>query len=778
MKKLLLVLALLASPAFAANKFSLFDSVWAQGAGLTPAKGQMFYTSDTSGTIVPLAPGGTNYCLVMNGSGIPQWSNVCTGVVSSVALSAPAQFSVGGSPVTSSGTLALSWQTVSQNYGLWGPVSGSGVPTFRQTTGPDIGITTKGDLLTFDTALARLPIGSNTYVLTADSSQATGMKWAASGSGTVSSVAMSVPSGFAIGGSPVTTTGTLALSFASTVAAYSFLYNPNSTTAAASWNTMSAAALGLTTKGDLLTKSTTLDRLGVGADGYVLTADSTASTGLKWASVTGTGTVTSVDCSISNTTLFSWSGCPVTSAGTIALTMAGATSGKYLRGNGSNVWEIGNIAVADVPVMTSTVKGLVPTPPNDNTKYLAGDGTWIAPPGGGTVTSVTLGAPTGFSVSGTNPITSSGTFTLAFGTTTAYKLLRTDSGGTVAWGDLTTAGLPAHYIGILQPSGTGHNAGLAPDTPSSPGTSKFLREDAAWELPPQGTMTSLTLTVPSQISLSGGPTITTSGTFGLGWNVQNANKFFAGPTTGADDVPAYRYIVPADMPTCIHSGTGHAGGAVPDPGSSAGTSKYLREDCTFATPTFSSSIEVKDPSGSPDVTGVSILRFDGTTGLALTDNGSGTATIACTTCAGASATAYKTDTYTGDNSTTVFTLTSAPVTNGVAVVAEDGLSVPTSGWSLSGSNVTMTTAPFTGALLTVGYYTSRPSTSTKIQEDYTGSGSTDLTLSHTPIADGVLWVAINGLIQQQTAWTIVAGTTLRLSAALPTGDTASIVYSY
>lgn len=43
----------------------------------------------------------------------------------------------------------------------------------------------------------------------------------------------------------------------------------------------------LTTKGDLYTYSTTDARLGVGTNGQVLTADSTAATGLKWATAGG-----------------------------------------------------------------------------------------------------------------------------------------------------------------------------------------------------------------------------------------------------------------------------------------------------------------------------------------------------------------------------------------------------------------------------------------------------------------------------------------------------------
>ena len=49
--------------------------------------------------------------------------------------------------------------------------------------GTIVELTTKGDLTTFSTLPIRLAIGADTQVLTADSGEATGMKWAASGGG-------------------------------------------------------------------------------------------------------------------------------------------------------------------------------------------------------------------------------------------------------------------------------------------------------------------------------------------------------------------------------------------------------------------------------------------------------------------------------------------------------------------------------------------------------------------------------------------------------------------
>ena len=87
-------------------------------------------------------------------------------------------------------------------------------------------LTTKGDLETYTTTQARLPVGTNDHVLTADSSAAAGVAWKAAAGG---------------GGG-----GTL------------------------------------TTKGDIESYTTSQERLAVGTNNYVLTADSSAAAGVAW----------------------------------------------------------------------------------------------------------------------------------------------------------------------------------------------------------------------------------------------------------------------------------------------------------------------------------------------------------------------------------------------------------------------------------------------------------------------------------------------------------------
>ena len=113
------------------------------------------------------------------------------------------------------------------------------------------GLTTKGDILTFDTNVNRLSVGSNGQLLMADRSQATGLKWGNTKMALLSDVVLT------------------------TLEHGNFLQYKSSTS---SWINVK----GLHYKGDLLTFDVGVNRLGVGIDGQILTADSSQPTGLLW----------------------------------------------------------------------------------------------------------------------------------------------------------------------------------------------------------------------------------------------------------------------------------------------------------------------------------------------------------------------------------------------------------------------------------------------------------------------------------------------------------------
>ena len=181
------------------------------------------------------------------------------GTVTSVGLSMPSAFNVANSPITTSGTIA---------------VTGSG--TTAQYVRGD------GSLATFPTIT----------------------------SGTVTSVNMSVPTGLTISGNPITSSGTLAVGLASG-------YSIPTTASQATWNTAyndSIISAGVT---GTSTKTLTLNQ----QDGGTVTA--------SWSDI-DTG-LTSVGLSMPSA--FAVSNSPLTSNGTLAVTGAG-TADQYVRGDG------------------------------------------------------------------------------------------------------------------------------------------------------------------------------------------------------------------------------------------------------------------------------------------------------------------------------------------------------------------------------------------------------------------------------------------------------------
>jgi hypothetical protein len=131
-----------------------------------------------------------------------------SGTVTSVGLTAPSIFTVSGSPVTTSGTLALTY-------------SGNALPLANGGTGAtdaanariSLGGTTSGiSLFTLTNSVSDkfIKVNSNntiTLLNAADTRTTIG-----AGTGSVSSVGMSVPTFLSVSGSPVTSSGTLAVS--------------------------------------------------------------------------------------------------------------------------------------------------------------------------------------------------------------------------------------------------------------------------------------------------------------------------------------------------------------------------------------------------------------------------------------------------------------------------------------------------------------------------------------------------------------------------------------
>jgi hypothetical protein len=141
-------------------------------------------------------------------------------------------------------------------------------------------------------------------------------------SGTVTSVSATVPAFLSIAGSPITTSGTLAISYSGTALPIAN-GGTGQTTASAAFNALSP----VTSTGDLIigngTNSAT--RLAIGANGYVLTSDGTTA---SWvAAGSGSGTVTSI---IAGTGL---TGGTITTTGTIALATTAVTAGSYTSTN-------------------------------------------------------------------------------------------------------------------------------------------------------------------------------------------------------------------------------------------------------------------------------------------------------------------------------------------------------------------------------------------------------------------------------------------------------------
>lgn len=239
------------------------------------------------------------------------------------------------------------------------------------------------------------------------------------------------------------------------------------------------------------------------------------------------------------------------------------------------------------------------------------------------------------------------------------------------------------------------------------------------------------------------------------------------PLTGGGDLSANRTLA---ISTFVASGAGHAAGIVPDPGASAGTTKYLREDGTFAVPPGTgASLSVTTKGDLQGFSTVAARIPVGSDGQVLTADSTQTLGVKyATPSAGASVNfAQGTATASSGNNTIALNLT--PLAGSVSVFVA-GLIVAPTAYTISGINITLTTALTAGNVVVVIWASSSAGTGSialstvSVNPALRGSGITStvggssITISFpagTVAGDlAVLCVGSQNSISTPTGWTL------------------------
>ena len=184
-----------------------------------------------TGTATPSLVAGTNVTITGTWPNQTVNASSSSGTVTSVAMTVPTGLSISGSPITTSGTLALTFAT---GYSIPTDANQTNWTTAYTQTQQWNGGSTNLVAATGRTSLGGTTVGQSMFTLTnpsaitfprfnadntvsalnaADFRTAIG---AGSGGGSVTSVAMTVPSFLSVSGSPITTSGTLAVTLSGT----------------------------------------------------------------------------------------------------------------------------------------------------------------------------------------------------------------------------------------------------------------------------------------------------------------------------------------------------------------------------------------------------------------------------------------------------------------------------------------------------------------------------------------------------------------------------------
>ena len=131
--------------------------------------------------------------------------------------------------------------------------------------------------------------------------------------------------------------------------------------------------------------------------------------------------------------------------------------------------------------------------------------------------------------------------------------------------------------------------------------------------------------------------------------------------------------------------------------------------------------------------------------------------------------AFTKNTFTGDGSTTAFTLSISASNEDNLLVFIDGVYQADNVYTVSGTTLTFATAPVNSRVIEVFTVEAGIVGSAPVIDTMTGDGSdTTLALSTTPTSENQTFVTIDGVVQHKDTYA-VSGSTLTFSAAPPTG---------
>ena len=125
------------------------------------------------------------------------------------------------------------------------------------------------------------------------------------------------------------------------------------------------------------------------------------------------------------------------------------------------------------------------------------------------------------------------------------------------------------------------------------------------------------------------------------------------------------------------------------------------------------------------------------------------------------------DTFTSDGVTLAFTLSVTPVNINLITVNIDGVFQQKTSFTLTNNVLTLTGAPFVGAIIEVRTMVAAPASviTGLVLDTFTGDGSTvNFTLSQAPTSKNFTLVTTGGVVQQKSTYSLL-GTTITFSTA-------------